>query len=140
MPRRRGRGLTQDQQRVFKAYRTVFRGENAKIRKRKKIRSLIETQNEPCAVLCQDLGVESIVLDLQTLLQRRIFEQDFDEHLTFTDSASNPLVDTRMGNLFGAGDIKREARKPTLRSATTKGPSRQLQEEKLTRGMCAHGP
>ncbi len=67
----------------------------------------------------QDLGIETIIHDLQTLLQLRFFEIDFDGNLAFTDPISSPLVDTGMRNPFGVDDVKREAQKSTSRSATT---------------------
>jgi len=73
-------------------------------------------------LLRQDLGIETIIHDLQMLLQLRFFEINFDESLTFIDPISSPLVDTGMRNPFGADDVKLEARKSTLRSATTEDP------------------
>ena len=46
----------------------------------------------------QDLGIETIIHGLQTLLQLRFFEIDFDGNLTFIDPISSPLVDTEMRN------------------------------------------
>jgi len=77
----------------------------------------------------QNLGIETIIHGLQTLLQLRFFEIDFDGNLAFTDPISSPLVDTGMRDPFGADDVKLEARKSTLRSATTEDPPR---------GLCAH--
>ncbi len=70
-----------------------------------------------------------IIHDLQTLLQLRFFEIDFDGNLTFIDSISSPLVDTGMRNRFRADDVKLEVRKSTLRFATI---------ENSPRDLCAH--
>ena len=70
-----------------------------------------------------------IIHDLQTLLQLRFFEIDFDENLTFIDFISSSLIDTGMRNRFRADDVKLEVRKSTLRFATI---------ENLSRDLCAH--
>ena len=52
----------------------------------------------------QNFEIEMIIHDLQTLLQLRVFELDFDGNLVFTDPISSPLIDSGMKNLFGADD------------------------------------
>ncbi len=49
-----------------------------------------------------------IIHDLQTLLQLRVFEIDFDENLIFIDSISSLLIDTEIRNSFSADNIKRQ--------------------------------
>ena len=57
----------------------------------------------------QNFGIEMIIHGLQTLLQLRVFEVDFDGNLAFTDPISSPLVDTGIRNSFSADNIKRQA-------------------------------
>ncbi len=54
------------------------------------------------------LTPNTIIHDLQMLLQLRFFEIDFDENLIFIDSISSSLIDTEMRNSFDADDVKRK--------------------------------
>ncbi len=56
----------------------------------------------------QNFEIEMIIHDLQTLLQLRVFEIDFDENLIFIDSISSLLIDTEIRNSFSADNIKRQ--------------------------------
>ena len=68
----------------------------------------------------QNLEIEMIIHDLQTLLQLKFFEIDFDENLIFIDFISSSLIYTEMRNLFNVNDVKRDAQKFTSRFAMIK--------------------
>ncbi|KAI9827430.1 MAG: hypothetical protein M1819_006971 [Sarea resinae] len=66
----------QDQQRVFLAYRALFEGSNAQLRKQKKIKQLAQSHKKSSKTLVQALGLDRIVIILKHLLERGIFESE----------------------------------------------------------------
>jgi hypothetical protein len=67
---------TPDKRRVFLAYRAIFAGQNAKLRKTKKIREVVKQHQNAFPTIIQEFGVNKIVEILSDLLQRQIFESE----------------------------------------------------------------
>ena len=76
--------MSQEEQRIFLAYRTIFEGQTAHIRRQKKIQQVVDThQRPPSRGLLQNLGKVKVVGILKTLLERRVFESELQAKLAF---------------------------------------------------------
>ena len=74
----------QEQQRIFLAYRTIFEGQTAQLRRQKKIEEVVDAhQKHPSRGLLQTLGKKKVVGVLKTLLERRVFESELKAKLAF---------------------------------------------------------
>ncbi|PQE27762.1 ubiquinol-cytochrome-c reductase cytochrome c1 protein [Rutstroemia sp. NJR-2017a BVV2] len=65
-----------DRRRVFLAYRTVFTGPQAHIRKSKKVREVIEHHRTSFQQLITDVGFDKVVDIVKVLLDQCIFESE----------------------------------------------------------------
>ena len=73
----------QDQQKIFLAYRALFKGPNAQIRQPKKIRKVLGGSSKSSSPLVKSFGLEKIVLVLKGLLERGIFASELKAKLAF---------------------------------------------------------
>jgi hypothetical protein len=64
-----------DKRRVYLAYRTVFAGPNAQLRKHKKVREVILARQNAFRPLINDFGLEKIIKIVIILLNGRIKER-----------------------------------------------------------------
>jgi hypothetical protein len=74
-----------DRRRVFLAYRTVFTGPQAQIRKSKKVREVIEQHRESFKPLIKDFGFNKVVDIVKTLLDQRVFESELKAKTAFPE-------------------------------------------------------
>jgi hypothetical protein len=74
-----------DGRRVFLAYRTVFTGPNAHIRKSKKVREVIEQHRESYKPLIRDFGFDKVADIVKTLLDQRVFESELKAKIAFPE-------------------------------------------------------
>jgi Zn-dependent M16 (insulinase) family peptidase len=74
-----------DGRRVFLAYRTVFTGPHAQIRKSKKVREVIEQHKESFKSLIRDFGFEKVADIVKTLLDQRVFESELKAKIAFPE-------------------------------------------------------
>jgi len=71
--------------RVFLAYRTVFTGPQAQIRKSKKVREVIEQHRASFKPLIKDFGFNEVVDIVKTLLDQRVFESELKAKIAFPE-------------------------------------------------------
>jgi hypothetical protein len=71
--------------RVFLAYRTVFTGPHAQIRKSKKIREVIEQHKGSFEPLIKDFGLNKVADIVKTLLDQQIFESELKAKIAFPE-------------------------------------------------------
>jgi hypothetical protein len=84
-----------ERRRVFLAYRTVFNGTNAHIRKIKKVREVVQSHKsfEP---LIRDLDFDKVVDVVKSLLDQSIFESELQAKITFPELfRSSPARDVQ---------------------------------------------
>lgn len=74
-----------DGRRVFLAYRTVFTGPHAQIRKSRKVREVIEQHRGSFQSLISDFGFDKVADIVKTLLDQRIFESELRAKIAFPD-------------------------------------------------------
>jgi hypothetical protein len=74
-----------DGRRVFLAYRTVFTGPHAHIRKSKKVREVIEQHGGSFQSLIKDFGFDKVVDIVKTLLDQRVFESELKAKIAFPE-------------------------------------------------------
>jgi len=74
-----------DKRRVFLAYRTVFTGPSAHIRKSKKVREVIQQHKNSFQVLIKDVGFDNVLDILKTLLDQRVFESELKAKIVFPE-------------------------------------------------------
>jgi hypothetical protein len=74
-----------ENRRVFIAYRSLFSGPNANIRKPKKIQSLVQEHASSFKPLLNDLGSEKTMEILKILLDTRVFESDIQAKIAFPE-------------------------------------------------------
>jgi hypothetical protein len=74
-----------DGRRVFLAYRTVFTGPHAQIRKSKKVREVIEQHGGSFQPLIKDFGFDKVVDIVKTLLDQRVFESELKAKIAFPE-------------------------------------------------------
>ncbi|EEQ27352.1 ubiquinol-cytochrome-c reductase cytochrome c1 [Microsporum canis CBS 113480] len=72
-----------DQQRVFLAYKALFGGQNSQVRKKKKIRQLVQSYKQSTQSVIQSLGADKIVTILKSLLDRGIFSSESKAKIAF---------------------------------------------------------
>jgi hypothetical protein len=74
-----------DKRRVYLAYRTVFAGPNALLRKPKKVREVIEVRQNVFRPLIKDFGLEKIIEIVIILLNGRIFQSELKAKIAFPE-------------------------------------------------------
>jgi hypothetical protein len=74
-----------DRRRVFLAYRTVFTGPHAQIRKSKKVREVIEQHKASFQPLLKDFGFDKVADIIKTLLDQRVFESELKAKIAFPE-------------------------------------------------------
>jgi hypothetical protein len=88
-PARHSAMLTQhssaDKRRVYLAYRTVFAGPNAQLRKHKKVREVIQARQSSFGPLINDFGLEKIIEIVIILLNGRIFQSELKAKIEFPE-------------------------------------------------------
>ncbi|KAF2260394.1 hypothetical protein CC78DRAFT_571207 [Lojkania enalia] len=65
-----------ERQRVFAAYREVFTGEKARVRKQKVIRRILLSHRSSCKIPIGDSEIDNVVPILKDLLNGRVFESE----------------------------------------------------------------
>jgi len=82
--------------RVFLACRPIFTGENAQVRKQKRVRKIVDKHRKALTALLTGLGVDKVVEILRQLLEKRIFESEVQARAQFPELyASSPAQNTR---------------------------------------------
>jgi hypothetical protein len=85
-----------DKRRVFLAYRTVFTGPNAHIRKSKKVREVIQQHRKSFEPLIKDFGFNKVVDIVKALLDQRVFESELKAKIAFPELfRSSPARDVQ---------------------------------------------
>jgi hypothetical protein len=74
-----------DGRRVFLAYRTVFTGPHAHIRKSRKVREVIEQHRGSFQPLIKDFGFDKVADIVKTLLDQRVFESELKAKIAFPE-------------------------------------------------------
>lgn len=74
-----------DKRRVFLAYRAIFIGKNAHLRRHKKVVELVNSHKPSFDPLIRDFGVSKIVEILKILLDARIFESELRAKVEFPE-------------------------------------------------------
>jgi hypothetical protein len=74
-----------DKRRVFLAYRAIFAGNNAQLRKHKKVLELVNSHKSSFGPLIRDFGVNKIVDILKILLDARIFGSELKAKVEFPE-------------------------------------------------------
>jgi hypothetical protein len=74
-----------DGRRVFLAYRTVFTGPHAHIRKSKKVREVIEQHRGSFQPFLRDFGFDKVADIVKTLLDQRVFESELKAKIAFPE-------------------------------------------------------
>lgn len=74
-----------DKRRVYLAFRTVFTGPNAQLRKPKKVCEVIEVRKHVFRPLIKDFGLEKVIEIVIILLNSRIFESELKAKVTFPE-------------------------------------------------------
>lgn len=74
-----------DKRRVFLAYRTVFVGPHAQLRKPKKVREVIEARQSAFGPLINDFGLEKIIEIVKILLNGGIFQSELKAKIAFPE-------------------------------------------------------
>jgi hypothetical protein len=74
-----------DRRRVFLAYRTVFTGPQAHIRRTKKVREVIEQHESSFQPLIKDFGLSKVIDIVKALLDQCVFESELKAKVTFPE-------------------------------------------------------
>jgi hypothetical protein len=74
-----------DRRRIYLACRPIFAGNNALLRKPKKIRELLLMHLKSIQPLVQDFSIETVADIVKVLLERRIFQSDVKAKLEFPE-------------------------------------------------------
>ena len=74
-----------DKRRVFLAYRAIFAGNNAQLRRPKKVRELVHLHKSSFGSLLKDFGENKIIDILKGLLEGRIFESALRAKIEFPE-------------------------------------------------------
>ena len=74
-----------DKKRVYLSCRAIFTGNNAQLRRQKKVRQLIDKRRSYLAHLLRDLGVAKVVEVSRILLENGVFESEFRAKVEFPE-------------------------------------------------------
>ena len=72
-----------EKQRVCLAYRAIFAGKYAHIRKSKKVREVLQQHKEAFKPLIKDFGFDKVIDIVKVLLEDRIFESELKAKIAF---------------------------------------------------------
>lgn len=85
-----------DKRRVYLACRAIFAGNNALLRKSKKIRELVVSHNAALAPIIRDFKVEKVLEILKILLEGQVFQSDVKAKIEFPELfRSSPTRDVQ---------------------------------------------
>jgi hypothetical protein len=85
-----------ERRRVFLAYRTIFNGTNAHIRKTKKVREVVQSHSKSFEPLIRDLDFDKVVDVVKSLLDQSIFESELQAKIAFPELfRSSPARDVQ---------------------------------------------
>ena len=96
-------------QRVFLAYRAIFGGQNALIRRGPPIKKLISQHKSSQQPLLKSLGTEKVVETLKSLLSDRVFESELEAKLKFPQLYETTPAQERQHREFEADAARSEA-------------------------------
>jgi hypothetical protein len=74
-----------DKRRVYLAYRTVFAGPNAQLRRSRKVREVIQLNQNSFRPLINDFGLEKIIEIVKILLNGQIFQSELKAKIAFPE-------------------------------------------------------
>lgn len=74
-----------EKRRVFVLCRPIFSGENARVRKLKKVKEMVNSSRKSLSPLLNELGEAKLVEALRSLLENRIFESELRAKAEFPD-------------------------------------------------------
>lgn len=86
--------ISEDQRRVYIAYRAIFNGDKALVRKRKRISKIVSQHHQSGKSLVEGLEENDIVRILEVLLTKKIFKMDSAARLAFPDLFTTALAMT----------------------------------------------
>jgi hypothetical protein len=78
-------GLDNSRRQVYLLCRPIFSGNNAQVRKLKKVKELVEKSKTSLRPLLEDIGEAKLVEILRNLLENRIFESELRAKVEFPD-------------------------------------------------------
>jgi hypothetical protein len=85
-----------DRRRVYLACRAIFAGNNALLRKQKKIKELVVTHKRALKPLVADFGADKVVEILKLLLEAQIFQSELKAKIEFPELfLSSPVRDVQ---------------------------------------------
>jgi hypothetical protein len=74
-----------ERRRVFLAYRTVFTGQYAQIRKPKRIKEIVQQHRRSFGSLTEDFGLDKVVDIIKVLLDQCVFESELKAKIAFPE-------------------------------------------------------
>lgn len=72
-----------DQQRIFLAYRALFKGQNAQVRQNKTIKKILISSKASSSPLVRSLGLDKVVSVLKRLLEKEVFSSELKAKVAF---------------------------------------------------------
>lgn len=125
-----------DRRRVFLAYRTVFTGPQAQIRKSRKVREVVEQHKSSFKPLIKDFGLNKVVEIVKTLLDQRVFESEFKAKIAFPELfQTSPARDVQRNESENdAAQSAAEALEELTSGSEHGGPGEDHQEEDVPEG------
>ena len=101
---------TKEQQMVFLAFRPLFQGKNAQIRKSKAIRNRLELRDKSSSLLIKQIGFEKVVSVLKELLESEIFASECKAKQAFPALFKTSPEQVARHEALNAGAAKEEAK------------------------------
>jgi hypothetical protein len=77
--------LPAEKRRVFLAFRSIIVGQNAQLRKAKKVREVVQQHQSSFGPLLRDYGLNRVVDIIKALLEDRIFESELKAKIAFPE-------------------------------------------------------
>jgi hypothetical protein len=74
-----------ERRRVFLAFRPIFVGPNAQLRKSRKVRDVVTKHQRSFEPLLRDYGFDKVVNIIKVLLEQRIFESELKAKVAFPE-------------------------------------------------------
>jgi hypothetical protein len=99
----------EDEKRVLLAYRAIFDGTNAEIRKGKAILKIVSQHRKSSQSVLNDLGEKHVLKTLKELLERKIFQSDVQAELAFPDLFTTSQAQDVQHNASEADAARTEA-------------------------------
>lgn len=78
-------GSANSRKRVYISCRAIFSGNNAQLRKPKKVKELVEQSRNSLKMLLEDLGHDAVIAILRSLLEGKIFESEIRAKIEFPE-------------------------------------------------------